>query len=120
LIRVAIESPYAGDVERNRAYLRFCMADCLRRGEAPFASHGLYTQDDVLDDNIPAERTRGIATGFAWAEVAQKRVAYVDLGTSDGMRFGYQHAFLMGQEVEVRVLPPDLRARFDAWVWDHT
>lgn len=39
---VVVESPYAGDVERNLRYLRAAMADCLARGEAPFASHGLY------------------------------------------------------------------------------
>ena len=38
---VIIESPYEGDVETNLRYLRACMADCLHRNEAPFASHGL-------------------------------------------------------------------------------
>ena len=36
---VVVESPYAGDVEANLAYLRRAMRDCLLRGEAPFASH---------------------------------------------------------------------------------
>ena len=56
--RVIIESPYAGDVERNVRYARAAMADCLKRGEAPFASHLLYTQEGVLDDDIPGERQR--------------------------------------------------------------
>lgn len=52
---VIVESPYAGDIERNVAYARACIADCLKRGEAPFASHLLYTQPGVLDDGVPAE-----------------------------------------------------------------
>ena len=36
MIRVIIESPYAGDVEKNLRYLRAAMHDCLMRGEAPF------------------------------------------------------------------------------------
>ena len=40
---VIIESPYAGNVEENEEYARKCLRDCLMRGEAPFASHLLYT-----------------------------------------------------------------------------
>jgi len=36
---VVIESPYAGDIEANVKYARECMSDCLKRGEAPIASH---------------------------------------------------------------------------------
>jgi hypothetical protein len=53
---VIVESPFAGDVAANLSYGRRCMADCLRRGEAPFASHLLYTQPGVLDDSLPEER----------------------------------------------------------------
>ena len=62
---VIVESPYAGDVEENVRYARACLADCLARGEAPFASHLLYTQPGVLDDDVPGERALGIAAGFA-------------------------------------------------------
>ena len=104
MIRVCIESPFAGDVERNLRYLRACMADCIARGEAPYASHGLYTQPGVLDDDDPAERTLGIAAGFAWAEVASKRVVYMDLGMSKGMLAGIRHAEELNQPVEERWL----------------
>ena len=40
--RVVIESPYAGDVKRNRAYLKACLRDSLARGEFPFASHAVF------------------------------------------------------------------------------
>ena len=31
---VILESPYAGDIERNVAYARACLRDSLLRGEA--------------------------------------------------------------------------------------
>ena len=54
---VYLESPYAGDVEKNIKYARLCMKDSLDRGEYPFASHLLYTQENILNDNDPVERT---------------------------------------------------------------
>ena len=94
---VVIESPYAGDVERNLRYLRACMADCLARGEAPYASHALYTQPGVLDDTIPAERTQGIAAGFAWGDCAEACVVYTDCGVSAGMEQGIAAAKASGK-----------------------
>lgn len=68
--RVILESPYAGDtaedVERNLTYAREALRDSLLRGEAPIASHLLYTQKGVLDDRIREERGLGIAAGVAW------------------------------------------------------
>lgn len=90
--RVIIESPYAGDVERNLRYLRACIRDCLHRDEAPFASHGLYTQPGVLDDNQPADRVIGMAAGFEWRLAAHATVVYIDLGVSRGMQLGIGHA----------------------------
>jgi hypothetical protein len=98
---VIVESPYAGDVARNMRYLRACLADCLQRGEAPFASHGLYTQPGILDDTKSEERALGIAAGFAWRHVAALTVFYVDLGWSNGMRLGAAHVadhFLKSEE----------------------
>lgn len=102
--RVILESPYAGDVEANLTYARACMADCLKRGEAPFASHLLYTQEGVLDDTAPEERERGIRAGFAWGEVAVRIVVYLDRGTSSGMQYGIDAANERGVPVEFRRL----------------
>lgn len=102
--RVIIESPYAGDVEFNLRYLRAAMRDCLLRGEAPFASHGLYTQPGVLDDNDPAERELGIQAGFAWRGIAMATVVYEDLGITRGMQAGIEHAHEFRHEVEYRSL----------------
>ena len=102
---VILESPYAGDVARNLAYARACMADCLARGEAPYASHLLYAQPGVLDDSKPDERALGMAAGFAWGERADATVVYTDLGTSAGMVAGIERAKAAGRAVEMRMLP---------------
>lgn len=83
--RVIVESPFAGDIERNVAYAREALADCLRRGEAPLASHLLYTQPGVLDDSVTEQRALGIAAGFCWRAVAELTAFYVDFGWSPGM-----------------------------------
>jgi len=99
---VYLESPYAGNVEQNLCYARACMADCLKRGEAPFASHLLYTQPGILDDNIPSERMLGIIAGLAWSLKAEKTVVYTDLGITPGMRQGILEAHLYNRPVEER------------------
>lgn len=63
---VIIESPFAGDVEKNIRYARACVRDSLLRGESPIASHLLYTQEGILNDDVPAERQHGIDAGLAW------------------------------------------------------
>lgn len=91
--RVIIESPFAGDIENNLSYLRSAMRDCLlHRGEAPFASHALYTQPGVLSDADPQERARGIEAGFAWGAVAYHSAVYFDRGISPGMVLGIRRA----------------------------
>ena len=102
--RVIVESPYAGDIATNLRYLRACLRDCLLRGEAPFASHGLYTQEGVLDDQVPEERVHGIEAGFAWRSAAEATVVYIDLGISNGMTYGISHANKNGQPVEYRTI----------------
>jgi hypothetical protein len=101
---VVVESPYAGEVARNTVYARACMADCLSRGEAPFASHLLYTQPGVLRDSDPDERELGIEAGLAWAQRADATVVYADLGITDGMKQGIRDAIGCDRPVEYRTL----------------
>lgn len=105
--RVVIESPYAGDIETNLRYLRACMHDCFLRGEAPYASHGLYTQPGVLRDEIAEEREMGIRGGFAWRDSAEMTVVYTDLGMSSGMKHGIADAEKKGRPIEYRQLGED-------------
>lgn len=108
---VVVETPFAharGDKDAQRRvwrYLRAAMRDCLLRGEAPFASHGLYTQPGVLDDWNPEQRTHGIEAGLAWGERADARVVYGDLGISNGMALGIAKAERLGQAIEYRRVP---------------
>lgn len=108
--RVILESPFAGDIHRNIAYARRCVRDSLLRGEAPIASHLLYTQEGVLDDQVPAERQQGIDAGLAWRVVADASVVYVDHGISDGMMYGIRAAIDARVPVEYRRLDPTSEA----------
>lgn len=110
-IPVILESPYAGDVTLHLRYLRACMRDCLLQGEAPFASHGLYTQPGVLRDEVLDEREHGIAAGFVWRALARKTVFYTDLGWSRGMVRARDIVIRMGHDWEARRLPKDWLAR---------
>lgn len=105
-ILTVIESPYAPKggrtVEHHLNYLRGCMAHSFSLGEAPYASHALYTQDGVLDDRVPEERRKGMAAGFAWGEHATRRVFYIDYGFTKGMAEGYQEAKRLGQLILFR------------------
>lgn len=84
-----IESPYAGDVDRNVTYARRAVRWALERGFAPIASHLLYTQPGILDDNNPAERQWGIDAGLAWHAVpGVKTLVFDDYGMSRGMNYG--------------------------------
>lgn len=104
--RVVLESPFRGethDVEaENIRYARACLRDSLMRGEAPIASHLLYTQ--ALDDRIPEERSLGIDAGLAWGPAADATVVYIDRGISEGMRRGIDRARAEGRPVEIRRL----------------
>ena len=101
---VILESPYAGDILRNIQYARSCVRDSLLHGEAPIASHLLYTQDSILDDNIPEERQLGIDAGLAWKDVAEATVVYADLGITKGMQYGIDQAKVHGLDVEIRYI----------------
>ena len=106
--KVILESPYAGDIEANIAYARACVRDSLSRGEAPIASHLLYTQPGILRDEVPEERTWGINAGLIWGDAADATVVYTDRGISRGMQYGIDHAKEMGRPVEYRTLEKEV------------
>lgn len=106
--RTVIESPLSGDFAKNIRYARLCGLDCIRRGEAPYASHLLMTQ--FLDDALPEERKVGMEAGFAWGALGDLVAVYEDLGVSGGMKMGIDNAVRRGQAIEYRRLPADLLA----------
>lgn len=105
---VVIESPYAGEVDKNVEYARKCIKDALGRGEAPIASHLLYTQPGILDDTIAEERALGIGAGLAWAYAAEYAVFYVDRGVSNGMLFAHDFYIKHKKPIMYRSLTCDI------------
>jgi len=101
---VVIESPYAGDVAGNVEYAKQCVHDCLKRGEAPYASHLFFTQDGILDDLVPEERKLGIDAGLAWGKAAKRSAIYLDKGISSGMVYGVKAAVAAGRDLVLRRL----------------
>lgn len=105
---VIIESPYAADtaeeIQKNVDYARACVRDSLGRGEAPIASHLLYTQPGILRDEVPDERKWGIDAGLAWRAVAEASIVYTDRGISKGMQYGIKAARESGKCIEFRSL----------------
>lgn len=99
---VILESPYAGNIEENVKYARECVRHSLLLGEAPIASHLLYTQEGILRDKVPEERQHGIDAGLAWKKVATASVVYTDLGITKGMEYGIAAAKEQGLEIEFR------------------
>jgi hypothetical protein len=103
---VILESPYAGKtpelLARNVEYAKRAMRDCLMRHESPLASHLLYTQPGILNDDIPEERTLGINAGLAWSKVAHQAVFYIDFGYSPGMLAAVKRHQAEGTYIEYR------------------
>ena len=100
--RVILESPWRGNIERNAAYARCCVKDCLDRGESPIASHLIFAQTGILREEISEERELGIKAGLAWVPVAEKMVVYADYGISDGMKNAMSRARLHNISIELR------------------
>lgn len=80
---VVIESPFAGDVGRNLAYLRRAVLHSIGLGETPFASHGFYPL--FLDDEKPEERALGISLGYNFYSCCRLVAFYIDYDWSPGM-----------------------------------
>lgn len=122
---VIVESPFAGRAPkwmarwlpplallvaavvrwRNVRYARAAVRDCVLRGEAPIASHLLFTQPGILRDHVPEERNAGIEAGLAWGRVACATVAYCDRGISRGMELGMERCASEGRTLKLRSLP---------------
>lgn len=106
---VIVESPYGNDdpieVMRNEVYCRAAIRDCLKRGEAPFASHGLYPLPGILKDHVHEDRQRGMRAGFAIGELFPTRLFYMDRGLSSGMWEGVIKAKELNQCVSFKRIP---------------
>ena len=102
---VIVESPYRGkDVNSNIAYARAAVRDCIDRNELPFASHLLYTQVGVLNDDVASERNLGIGLNLEMIQRADLVAAYVDHGLSTGMISALHYAQTQNVKIQFRKL----------------
>lgn len=113
---VILESPFAGDIPGNISFAKKAVRDCLQRGEAPIASHLLFTQAEILRDNVPEERRLGIAAGWAWYSCpTATAVFYMNRGMSSGMLGALDVAGVQKTPVEFRYLDPVPEANLRAF-----
>jgi len=101
-----IESPYSdGGAESNlETAIDYAAQACLHSvnsGEAPIASHLLYTQ--FLNDNDPVERMIGIECGMEFSRPAKNIAFYIDHGISRGM-FNALLAFSSDERLSSKVV----------------
>jgi hypothetical protein len=101
-MRVIIESPFAGDMSKNVKYAKKALLHSLNLGESPLAFHLLYTQ--VLNDNEPAQRNKGITLSFEWHRKANLIAIYADLGVSPGMKLAMEFALKNKIKMEKRFI----------------
>jgi hypothetical protein len=99
---VYIASPLSGDIEGNTEFARKCLRDSILRGEAPYASHLLYTQ--ILDDSSIEQRRLGMDAGLIFLRRCDLFVAYLDNGWSKGMLEEKRLAEQCGISIEERYL----------------
>lgn len=67
---VSIESPYKGDMDKNREFARNVCRYAVNAGYNPYAMHIFFTQ--FLEDGSPEERATGIECGLAWGALADE------------------------------------------------
>jgi hypothetical protein len=117
MLIVCIESPFRpsdDDVRRyegrysraellrqNIVYARLALLNSLLRGEAPLASHLLYTQ---VWSEKPELRANGIKAGVEMHQRVDQVALYVDLGVSGGMKAARDNAQLISVELSTRAI----------------
>jgi len=84
MLIIMVESPFAGDVERNIIYARRAMRYVIDRGHVPIVPHLMYPQ--VMDDTDPEERARALHMCDILRLRAHETWFFVDYGMSKGMK----------------------------------
>ncbi len=108
---VNLESPHTGE-ELHVMYARFCVRDSMiNHGEAPFAPHLIYPQENILHDG---EENLGVECAKDFSIVTNKTIVYVDLGMSPEMLYAARDAQYHNHTVELRFLPEDMWKEFTA------
>jgi hypothetical protein len=111
---VVLESPYSGsneqEIQDNIEYAWKCLQDSCAKGEAPFASHLMYTRTKdrhIKDGDGWITREEGLKRCEAWRAAADLTVFYTDRGWSRGMIIAL-HNCLHRMNFKIRALngPP--------------
>lgn len=82
-------SPYRGEIRRNKEYARELTKAAINSGFAPVTVHLYLTE--VLDDNKPEERSRGMAAG----QDILKQCSYILLGEKYGISEGMKEEIML-------------------------
>lgn len=82
-------------LRQNLIYARLALLNSLKIGEAPLASHLLYTQ---VWAETPELRNAGIKAGIQMHHRCDLVVLCIDLGVSGGMRLAADNAKLINTE----------------------
>lgn len=121
--KVILESPFGSAdpamIAENVTYARAALRDCLKRGDAPIASHLLYTQPGVLDDSVPEERALGIEAGLLWGKEAEASVVYIDRGITAGMVTGVVRAIIENRAIEFHTIADEAAMTAKAAALNH-
>lgn len=91
---VYVCSPYRGEIRRNKEYARELTKAALNSGFAPVTVHLYLTE--VLDDNKPQERSRGMAAGRDIMRQCKYILIGDKYGISEGMKEEITLAALKG------------------------
>ncbi|MCE9635786.1 MAG: DUF4406 domain-containing protein [Planctomycetes bacterium] len=113
--RIFVCSPYRGDVAANVEIARAACREVLRAGDAPLVPHLLYP--DVLDDDVPAERSLGIEAGRCWLAMANEVLVVGPI--TAGMREEIATAEALGIPVRYAAQPakPSVQERGGIVAW---
>lgn len=109
---ILLESPYLHehpiDGEEYSIYLSRCLRDSLKRGEAPIATHAMYTRPGVLNLSI-GEATLATLASDDLAELIPITVAYTDYGITEKMDLGLDRAGRWKHTIEYREIGKNTR-----------
>lgn len=88
-------SPYRGEIRRNKEYARELTRAAINRGFVPVTVHLYLTE--VLDDNKPEERQRGMIAG----KKLLGRCSYILIGERYGISEGMKGEINLAEKLEL-------------------
>lgn len=114
---IVVESPLAGDTQKNFRYALWCCRAWWLNDVFPIASHTNCPW--YMDDNNPKEREAGIDWPWAWF-LSVPHMFMVDLGTSNGMIKAMARCTaesISYNNVSLKDISPECWAAFEAGSW---